>query len=232
MPLVVITTDLESGRPYLWEEGDLVDALLASCAIPGIFPPVRGPAGRLLVDGGLVDNLPTDVAIARGARTVLGILCRCCTRWQRSTRGLTRLLGQSFSIALECITRRGLYAGRKDAELFILQPDLGLDVEALDFAHSAELISEAYSFSLPRLRDWLGRREFRATTEAAVLDRCAPTGRSAPSIVGANPAGPFSFAGRQSPDSRPSATRPRSCPPYRGSGEGCSGRERCPSDRT
>lgn len=159
VPLLIVTTELQAGKPYLWDEGDLVDAILASCAIPGIFPPVRGPGGRLLVDGGLVNNLPTDVAVARGGRVVLGILCRCCTQSQRPTHGLSRLLGQAFGIALECITRRGLYAGRRDAEVFILESDLGLDVEALDFSHSAELIESAYRFSLPRLAAWLERVE-------------------------------------------------------------------------
>ncbi len=60
IPLALVTTDLETGNECVLDHGPLVPAVLASSAVPGIFPPVE-VGGRLLVDGGLVNNLPVSV---------------------------------------------------------------------------------------------------------------------------------------------------------------------------
>ncbi len=72
LPCAVMATDLVSGRPVLIDEGPLVEALLATTALPPIFPPVvRGE--MLLADGGILNNLPVDAAQALGARRVIGV---------------------------------------------------------------------------------------------------------------------------------------------------------------
>jgi NTE family protein len=70
LPLGVVTTDVATAAPHLVTEGDLLPALLASAAIPGIFPPV--PLGhRLLYDGGVVANVPVTQALAMGAQSLV-----------------------------------------------------------------------------------------------------------------------------------------------------------------
>lgn len=72
LPCAVTATDLVSGQPVVIDEGRLVDALLATTALPGFLPPIaRGE--MLLVDGGVLNNLPVDVAFARGARRVIAV---------------------------------------------------------------------------------------------------------------------------------------------------------------
>ena len=67
IPCAVVAADLVRGREIVIDQGPLVPALLATTAIPGVFPPlVRGD--ELLVDGGLLNNLPVDVAERMGAR--------------------------------------------------------------------------------------------------------------------------------------------------------------------
>ena len=61
IPFRAIATDLESGKEVVMDSGDLVTAMRASMSAPGVFTPVE-LNGRLLVDGGLVNNLPTDIA--------------------------------------------------------------------------------------------------------------------------------------------------------------------------
>ncbi|MGH8178905.1 MAG: patatin-like phospholipase family protein, partial [Steroidobacter sp.] len=61
IPFRAIATDLETGQAVLMESGDLVSAMRASMSAPGVFAPAQRN-GRLLVDGGLVENLPIDVA--------------------------------------------------------------------------------------------------------------------------------------------------------------------------
>ncbi len=60
-PFRAVATDLETGREVVMSGGDLVTAMRASMSAPGVFTPVDMD-GRLLVDGGLVNNLPTDIA--------------------------------------------------------------------------------------------------------------------------------------------------------------------------
>lgn len=60
LPFFCVATDLSRARPRVHESGSLREAIRSSCSIPGLFPPHKA-ADHLLVDGGLVDNLPIDV---------------------------------------------------------------------------------------------------------------------------------------------------------------------------
>ncbi len=60
IPFRCVATDLSSLQPVVFESGALPDSIRASISLPGIFPPVR-ERGHYLVDGGILDNLPTDV---------------------------------------------------------------------------------------------------------------------------------------------------------------------------
>jgi NTE family protein len=72
IPLAVVTTDLVHRQVVILDDGDLISAVLATIAIPLVFPPVeRGE--HVLVDGGLLNNTPFDVARARGATFVIAV---------------------------------------------------------------------------------------------------------------------------------------------------------------
>jgi NTE family protein len=64
-PFRAVATDLETGEAVIMKDGDLTSAMRASLSAPGVFSPVERD-GRLLVDGGLADNLPVDVAREMG----------------------------------------------------------------------------------------------------------------------------------------------------------------------
>lgn len=72
IPLTIITTDLATGRPFILESGDVVFAIVASSAFPGVFPPVQ-LAGHTLIDGGVVADVPLDVAAELGMASVVVI---------------------------------------------------------------------------------------------------------------------------------------------------------------
>ncbi len=69
-PLAVLALDLATGDEHVLDSGPLVPALLASAAIPGVFPAVH-VGGRTLVDGGVVANVPVRHAAARGAGSLV-----------------------------------------------------------------------------------------------------------------------------------------------------------------
>lgn len=72
LPLALTAVDLESGEEVVIREGPVVDAVLATTAVPLVFPPVEW-RGRLLVDGGLLNQVPFDVARHLGADRVIAV---------------------------------------------------------------------------------------------------------------------------------------------------------------
>ncbi len=69
LALRIVATDFETGRTVAFHSGSVVDAVLASSALPGLFPPVE-IAGRLYVDGGIADNVPISPAVGAGAKEI------------------------------------------------------------------------------------------------------------------------------------------------------------------
>jgi NTE family protein len=72
IPLAITATDVETGEALVIQKGDLLTGLRAAIAFPGIFPPVPF-GGRFLVDGGLCNPVPADVAYQMGASRVVGV---------------------------------------------------------------------------------------------------------------------------------------------------------------
>jgi NTE family protein len=72
IPFAVVVMDVVTGERLIITEGRLAPAIRASCSIPGVATPVEID-GRLLADGGVVDNLPIDAALALRADYVIGV---------------------------------------------------------------------------------------------------------------------------------------------------------------
>src|SRR5258706_4849204 len=72
-PFFCVSSDLTSGRDYVHRSGVLWRALRASVALPGILPPVTTEDGHLLVDGGVMNNLPVAIMAADGRGPVLAL---------------------------------------------------------------------------------------------------------------------------------------------------------------
>lgn len=94
IPFAAVVYDLDSGEEVLMKDtGDLVFAVRASCAVPGVFAPLTGPNGHLLVDGGVSSPLPVDAVRSMGADIVIAVDLLGCggtyTRPPRTAMGLT-----------------------------------------------------------------------------------------------------------------------------------------------
>jgi NTE family protein len=72
IPFRCVATDLVAGDSYVFDHGSLAEAMRASMSLPAFFTPVR-ERNRVLVDGGLVNNLPVDVARQMGADIVIAV---------------------------------------------------------------------------------------------------------------------------------------------------------------
>src|SRR6202035_3150574 len=74
LPFAAVTMDIATATPFVIDAGSLLPALLASAAIPGVFPSVYHD-GRRLYDGGVVANVPLRQAVAMGARSIVVLDC-------------------------------------------------------------------------------------------------------------------------------------------------------------
>lgn len=72
LPFAAVCCDINSGEAVAVRRGNLIEAVLASSAVPGLFP-ARELGGRLLVDGGIVNNLPVNVVKVMGADIIIAV---------------------------------------------------------------------------------------------------------------------------------------------------------------
>lgn len=154
-PLHVVSTHLSGGTACAWNEGDLAEAVLASCSVPGLLPPVYAHGGVAHVDGSLGDNLPVDRARAAGADRIVAMTTRTCDRCAPQRFRIGDVLGRAFSIAADCTLRQRAEELHGAPDLLLMQPELGEEIYALDFSHSERLVRAGYEYALPVLREWL-----------------------------------------------------------------------------
>lgn len=151
IPLIITATKLQTGEALAWDSGDLIEAILGSVALPGIFPPAQQD-GYQVVDGGISDNVPLEVAIAQGAEVVIFMLCVCCDRLTTPMRGMAKIISQAVGLLVDQKYQRDFYRYQELAQLIALQPSLGLDIGLLDFSHTEELLEGSYQFAIEELR--------------------------------------------------------------------------------
>ena len=142
IPVHVVATNLLSGQEVLLSTGDAVSAVLASAAIPGVFPAVERE-GLVLVDGGIADNVAISQAVALGADRifVLPTGFACALDAAPATPLATALHAISLLIEQRLILEVAHFAGR--VEVNVLPPLCPLAVASVDFGHAGELIDRA-----------------------------------------------------------------------------------------
>ncbi|MCX5679866.1 MAG: patatin-like phospholipase family protein [Candidatus Omnitrophica bacterium] len=151
IPLAVVTTDIQNGEEVVLQEGDLVKAIQASCSWPGIFNPVEID-GRILVDGGIKDSVPTSIARSLGADYVLAVDVGFCVK-DGKIENIFQMILQSFQIMGEELNQ---YQS-KGAD-FTLKVELGnLDQVSFDRAHEAMMKGAAIAMEkIPAIMKDLG----------------------------------------------------------------------------
>lgn len=142
LPVHVVATDLKSGHAVVLSSGPTVPALLASTAIPGVFPPVT-IGRRELVDGGVADMTPIAAAIQQGATDVY--VLPIGYPWLRQERA--NAIGMALQALARVVEQRlhvEIAAHRHSAEIRLLPTIVGPTVSPADFSRTPDLISRAY----------------------------------------------------------------------------------------
>lgn len=148
VPLLVNTVDVARGTQVVWglpglRDVRVVDAVYASCALPGFFPPGRVD-GRHCIDGGTIDNLPVAFA-ARDADAVIAVdvgSSDLSHNTDASAQGFAATYMRAATVMMHALQLSPL-SEWGSPPMFLLRPRLG-HVGWLSFSHTAEAIAEGY----------------------------------------------------------------------------------------
>src|SRR6202140_6003285 len=124
VPLHTVAIDLTMGTKAVFSKGPLGPAVLASSAIPGVFPPVM-IGGRQHVDGGLVDPTGLDTAIGLGARRVYVLDSGYRGRLPTPLGPMNAIVDHTFQIAAQHRTRWTIKQMGRNVEIIPLPPSAG-----------------------------------------------------------------------------------------------------------
>ncbi len=135
--LSVIATDVGGFQKIILDSGDVARAVMASACVPGIFTPVEID-DRLLVDGGLMENVPISPLLAQGMNTVIGVDLNAARKYKKPD-DLIDVLINAIDIAIDNATRMQT----QKADLLIV-PRLSA-YNRTDREHVRDLIREGYT---------------------------------------------------------------------------------------
>lgn len=151
VPFRAIAADIVTGKQVVFDDGDLALAIRASMSVPGAFAPVRVD-GHLLVDGGMVNNVPVDVMREMGASRMIVVDVSSPLAEEQALSNPASILNQMVTALMGERTQRNLdLLGSDDV---LIRPELGT-LGSTAFQRSAEAVAigeRAAEAMLPELR--------------------------------------------------------------------------------
>lgn len=153
--LLVNTVDLQRGSPVVWglpglRDVSVVDAVYASCALPGFYPPGE-VGGRTCVDGGVVDNLPVSVA-SQGMDAVIAVdtgSSTLVTRKDIARNGFAAIYMRAAQTMMHAL-QLGPLERWSGPPMILIRPRVS-HVEWFSFRHTDELINAGYRAAMDAL---------------------------------------------------------------------------------
>ena len=139
--LHVLAADLLSGEEVLLSEGPTIEAVLASAAIPGVFPSVPWES-RLLVDGGIVNNTPISHAVELGAEQIYVLMAVGTGPLGRAPRGAVASAVAALSHAITRRFREDVARYANSVDLKILAATRVEGIMPTDVSHADDLIAD------------------------------------------------------------------------------------------
>ena len=150
IPFAAVTTNIETGEEVVYQSGDLIKVIRASCSWPGVFNPVRLDE-KLLVDGGIKNSVPTKIARSLGADYILAIDVGFCIK-VGPIKNIFQMILQSFQITGEELNK---YQNIESD--FLIKVNMG-DIDQAAFEKSKESVQkgvEAAEAAMPELKSAL-----------------------------------------------------------------------------
>ncbi len=170
-PFRAVATDMETGKAVVMDHGDLAAALRASMSVPGVFSPLAVD-GRILGDGGLVNNLPVDVARRMGADVVIAVNIGTPLAGRETLGSVVGITTQMVNILTEQNVQASI-ATLTPRDLLLTPPleqltsgDFGKAPELVKMGNDyAKTVSDAlarFAVDAPIYQRWMASREAQA----------------------------------------------------------------------
>lgn len=142
IPIAIPVTEVVTGRERILRSGDAVPAVLASAAIPGVFPPVT-IEGCSYIDGSIVNNVPIEPAVDDGATEIWVLATGYACNLEGPPRGALAMILHAVSLLVQQRLIREVeeFGGR--VALRVIPPLCPLDVSPADFSQARVLIDRA-----------------------------------------------------------------------------------------
>lgn len=145
IPLAVIATDIANGEKIVITEGNVAQAVMASTCIPGIFNPVE-INNTILVDGGIIENVPTTSLEDLGAEYIIGVDLNT-KHDHKKPENIIEILLKAFDYTIHSATK----LQTKEAH-FVITPDLS-SFNAVDLDQIPDLIEKGYEDAMNQLQE-------------------------------------------------------------------------------
>lgn len=147
IPMAVIATDITRGSKVIIREGDLATAVRASTCLPGIFSPVEID-GNLLVDGGIVENVPISPLKDMGVETIIAVDLNTQQQYKRPENMIDVLLN-TFHFTLATSAKL-----QKSGADILIEPDLS-SFSRVNTKQSRGLINKGYEDAMKCLENYI-----------------------------------------------------------------------------
>lgn len=145
IPLYITATSFIDGKQKVFSKGNLMDAIIASCAIPAVFPAYTID-GIPYVDGGLSNNLPVE-PFRRNKKNVIAVHVN--PLWDlREKGGLRAIVERSFHLSVSAITRKSAVGC-----MMYIEPRQLVDYSLFDLSKSEEIVQVSYDYTVQYLEE-------------------------------------------------------------------------------
>ena len=169
VPFACVATDIVSGKAKVWHDGSINTAMRSTMSIPGLFAPVR-TKGMVLVDGGMRNNFPVDIARDLGADIVIGVDLSDAKSGYTEIHNLADILWRGIDMFAEDSFARNI----KNVDVRI-KPDLtGFGMMSFNAAAVDTMLRRGYRAAeekkpeLDAIRRWLGKDTLRLAGPPAI----------------------------------------------------------------
>jgi NTE family protein len=142
IPLHVVAVDVVTGQELRLSQGPVLEAVLASAAIPGVLQPVSWE-GRALMDGGVANNTPISHAVELEAERIYVLPTGHACALEEPPSGALAMALHAISLLTHRRLIDDIERHRADAHLIVMPPPCPLNIQPIDFAHADELIDVA-----------------------------------------------------------------------------------------
>ena len=137
VPFAAVAVDISDGQEVVLTNGSVAKAVSASCAVPALFKPVEID-GMVLVDGGLLNNMPADVCRSLGAEIVIGV----DLNHHRGSGTKSRKLKDTLIATWDITTKSTMYKGVMNSDV-VIEPEL-LEYKRTSLKYIDQMVDEGY----------------------------------------------------------------------------------------